>query len=591
MREYVRDPSVNPSNESHGVHGSRDDIARCGNSGAAVSPKGFILEGNTQSAEHFYEHDVVPARMWSLYGYNAPRGTRWSPTTEQLRELLNIYHIGGIRTPTTAQISSITARLRHYGRIEGRNVFYWFQDQKARERKRRLQLQSRDAGCDPSRGREDPQRNNLVQIQLNRDVDDPDLRSTAERKHFREGDVTTGSASCDGAAKENMVMSTMLSKRRKPQAFISDATHEVALPYKDATKSSISSISAGFDARLPADLPEYHECCREGSNAVAKEKRLMNTLLTNTRQSQALKCDSSGEMMMPLRSTLDRRASLEASVPAEMHSYHENCRAEEYDASCCEAHEPADTGNVTQIELPTVRQPQICNLIREKAYFPNETLQWSTSGQFVGRHTCISAGNIGNQIECDSNVASIPFHRACVFTVFVEEDEKSGVSDAEASVSTPLLGSSIAMTSSNAHQEYYHGSSPVPVRNILSPCRSCSPEILDSTIERHAVPIIHLHEGQADLSRTTGESPSAAFIAQNGLEFHHSLTTLPLFPLSPSLSTKFHSISSNSASHIRPLTVLSNLQSDYGTTDLSPSATPCISRREALLELKVSVLP
>nr|AKG26778.1 Wuschel-like protein [Adiantum capillus-veneris] len=84
--------------------------------------------------------DTVSARMRLLYDYRAPAGTRWSPTAEQLRELLALFHIGGVRTPTTAQISRITARLRAHGRIEGRNVFYWFQNQKARERKRRLQL-------------------------------------------------------------------------------------------------------------------------------------------------------------------------------------------------------------------------------------------------------------------------------------------------------------------------------------------------------------------------------------------------------------------------------------------------------------------
>ncbi|KAJ8747788.1 hypothetical protein K2173_002181 [Erythroxylum novogranatense] len=66
---------------------------------------------------------------------------RWSPTPEQLLALEAIYK-QGIRTPTTEQIQKIAATLRRLGKIEGRNVYYWFQNHKARERyKRRRQVQ------------------------------------------------------------------------------------------------------------------------------------------------------------------------------------------------------------------------------------------------------------------------------------------------------------------------------------------------------------------------------------------------------------------------------------------------------------------
>ncbi|RRT80071.1 hypothetical protein B296_00024393 [Ensete ventricosum] len=42
----------------------------------------------------------------------------------------------GVRTPNASQIQQITARLSYYGRIEGKNVFYWFQNHKARERQK-----------------------------------------------------------------------------------------------------------------------------------------------------------------------------------------------------------------------------------------------------------------------------------------------------------------------------------------------------------------------------------------------------------------------------------------------------------------------
>ena len=67
--------------------------------------------------------------------------SRWNPTPEQLRTLEELYR-RGTRTPSAEQIQHITAQLRRYGKIEGKNVFYWFQNHKARERqKRRRQLE------------------------------------------------------------------------------------------------------------------------------------------------------------------------------------------------------------------------------------------------------------------------------------------------------------------------------------------------------------------------------------------------------------------------------------------------------------------
>ncbi|KAL3530669.1 hypothetical protein ACH5RR_009991 [Cinchona calisaya] len=62
--------------------------------------------------------------------------TRWCPTPEQLMILEEMYNRGGIRTPNASQIQRITAHLSFYGKIEGKNVFYWFQNHKARERQK-----------------------------------------------------------------------------------------------------------------------------------------------------------------------------------------------------------------------------------------------------------------------------------------------------------------------------------------------------------------------------------------------------------------------------------------------------------------------
>lgn len=63
--------------------------------------------------------------------------TRWTPTTEQIRILKDLYYNNGVRSPSADQIQKISAKLRQYGKIEGKNVFYWFQNHKARERQKK----------------------------------------------------------------------------------------------------------------------------------------------------------------------------------------------------------------------------------------------------------------------------------------------------------------------------------------------------------------------------------------------------------------------------------------------------------------------
>jgi len=62
---------------------------------------------------------------------------RWKPTMEQkaiLESMLESMHRKGIRSPKVQEIESITERLQKFGRVEGKNVFYWFQNVNARER-------------------------------------------------------------------------------------------------------------------------------------------------------------------------------------------------------------------------------------------------------------------------------------------------------------------------------------------------------------------------------------------------------------------------------------------------------------------------
>ena len=64
-----------------------------------------------------------------------PGGTRWNPTQEQIGILEMLYR-SGMRTPNAQQIEHITTQLGKYGKIEGKNVFYWFQNHKARDRQK-----------------------------------------------------------------------------------------------------------------------------------------------------------------------------------------------------------------------------------------------------------------------------------------------------------------------------------------------------------------------------------------------------------------------------------------------------------------------
>ncbi|KAK1312860.1 WUSCHEL-related homeobox 7 [Acorus calamus] len=82
-----------------------------------------------------------------LYGRRSNGSTnmnkcgRWNPTAEQVRFLTDLFR-SGLRTPSTDQIQRISSQLSFYGHIESKNVFYWFQNHKARERHKRRRVSS-----------------------------------------------------------------------------------------------------------------------------------------------------------------------------------------------------------------------------------------------------------------------------------------------------------------------------------------------------------------------------------------------------------------------------------------------------------------
>nr|QBR99575.1 WUSCHEL-like protein [Chrysanthemum x morifolium] len=95
---------------------------------------------NTMETQHHQQqdiHDHLGNKNSSNYVCRQS-STRWTPTSDQIRILKELYYTSGIRSPTAEQIQRIAAQLRQYGKIEGKNVFYWFQNHKARERQKKI---------------------------------------------------------------------------------------------------------------------------------------------------------------------------------------------------------------------------------------------------------------------------------------------------------------------------------------------------------------------------------------------------------------------------------------------------------------------
>ncbi|WVZ68131.1 hypothetical protein U9M48_017112 [Paspalum notatum var. saurae] len=87
--------------------------------------------------------------MEALSGRVGVKCGRWNPTAEQVKVLTELFR-AGLRTPSTEQIQRISTHLSAFGKVESKNVFYWFQNHKARERhhhkKRRRGASSPDSG-------------------------------------------------------------------------------------------------------------------------------------------------------------------------------------------------------------------------------------------------------------------------------------------------------------------------------------------------------------------------------------------------------------------------------------------------------------
>ncbi|KAF5955580.1 WUSCHEL-related homeobox 4 isoform X1 [Camellia sinensis] len=102
---------------------------------ASFDLKSFIRPQTVSPTKPLRRSEDMGETTQNVQVETQPGGTRWNPTTEQIGILEMLYR-GGMRTPNAEQIEQITAQLGKYGKIEGKNVFYWFQNHKARERQK-----------------------------------------------------------------------------------------------------------------------------------------------------------------------------------------------------------------------------------------------------------------------------------------------------------------------------------------------------------------------------------------------------------------------------------------------------------------------
>ncbi|CAH8364132.1 unnamed protein product [Eruca vesicaria subsp. sativa] len=113
---------------------------------ATFDLKSFIKPDQTGPRK--FEYSIEHKRDIPLVEAH-PGGTRWNPTQEQIG-ILEILYKGGMRTPNAQQIEHITSQLGKYGKIEGKNVFYWFQNHKARERQKQKRNNFISLSCQSS---------------------------------------------------------------------------------------------------------------------------------------------------------------------------------------------------------------------------------------------------------------------------------------------------------------------------------------------------------------------------------------------------------------------------------------------------------
>ncbi|XP_004505406.2 uncharacterized protein [Cicer arietinum] len=97
------------------------------------------------------------------------QSSRWSPTPVQLLVLEELYR-QGMKTPSAEQIQQIASQLRQFGKIEGKNVFYWFQNHKARERQKRRRREMEETTASSTQDKKDKHKFLMGNSQMQEDA-------------------------------------------------------------------------------------------------------------------------------------------------------------------------------------------------------------------------------------------------------------------------------------------------------------------------------------------------------------------------------------------------------------------------------------
>ncbi|GKV30204.1 hypothetical protein SLEP1_g39046 [Rubroshorea leprosula] len=98
------------------------------------------------------QQDLTGGRLGNLYcdplmlsaGHKITARQRWTPTPVQLQILERIFD-QGIGTPSKQKIKEITSELSHHGQISETNVYNWFQNRRARSKRKQLVASSNNA--------------------------------------------------------------------------------------------------------------------------------------------------------------------------------------------------------------------------------------------------------------------------------------------------------------------------------------------------------------------------------------------------------------------------------------------------------------
>ncbi|KAJ8764179.1 hypothetical protein K2173_005104 [Erythroxylum novogranatense] len=98
------------------------------------------------------QQDFAGGRLGALYcdplmvsaGHKITARQRWTPTPVQLQILERIFE-QGTGTPTKQKIKEITSDLGQHGQISQTNVYNWFQNRRARSKRKQLVVSSNNA--------------------------------------------------------------------------------------------------------------------------------------------------------------------------------------------------------------------------------------------------------------------------------------------------------------------------------------------------------------------------------------------------------------------------------------------------------------